>query len=84
MLQLYYHEGTAVEVKANLAAELKSIKLYVQKNSVTLGGYGDLVLADLKRYEDNPSLVQSIEVLVAPDGQPIDQDFDWLGSDCKN
>ncbi|MFC3809080.1 zinc-dependent metalloprotease [Lacihabitans lacunae] len=84
MLQLYYNEGTAVEVKANLAAELKSIKLYIQKNSVTLGGYGDLVLADLKRYEDNPSLVQSIEVLVAPDGQPIDQDFDWLGSDCKN
>jgi hypothetical protein len=84
MLQLYYNEGTAVEVKANLAAELKSIKLYIQKNSVTLGGYGDLVLADLKRYEDNPSLVQSIEVLVAPDGQPIDQDFDWLGTDCKN
>lgn len=36
----------------------------------------------IRRFEENPKEFEPESFHVAPDGQPIDQDYDWLGLDC--
>lgn len=36
----------------------------------------------IRRFEENPKEFEPENFYTAPDGQPIDQDYDWLGLDC--
>jgi hypothetical protein len=68
-----------LEAKSNVAAELKDIETYFAKNQAILGGFGLYVNNLLK---NGASAVEKKSFFIAPDGQPIDQDYDWL--DCEN
>lgn len=68
-----------LEAKGNVMAELKDIETYFSKNQAILGGFG-LYINNLMKNTDTAADKKSF--FVAPDGQPIDQDYEWL--DCRN
>jgi hypothetical protein len=68
-----------LEAKSNVSAELKDIASYFTKNQAILGGFG-LYINNLIKNTDVATDKKTF--FLAPDGQPIDQDYDWL--DCGN
>lgn len=68
-----------LEAKSNATAELKEIENYIAKNQAVLGGFS-LYISQLLKNTDKVADKNSF--FIAPDGQPIDQDYYWL--DCGN
>ncbi len=68
-----------LEAKSNVMAELKELETYFTKNQAIFGGFG-LYINNLIKNTD--VAVDKKSFFIAPDGQPIDQDYDWL--DCGN
>ena len=73
------NEKANLEAKSNVLTELKSLTAYVAKHQIALGGFG-IYLDHVLKSED---IIESSKAyFVAPDGQPIDQDYEWL--ECRN
>ena len=70
-----------VEAKANIAAELKSIENRIVNKQSQAGGFGMLILDIIRKPESDFEKTKT-NYLIAPDGQPIDEEQDWLG--CGN
>ena len=70
-----------LESKINIGQELKNIQSYVTKNQAVLGGFG-IYLDQLLKKDASDFVPEKGNFFIAPDGQPIDQDYDWL--DCGN
>lgn len=70
-----------VEAKANVAAELKSIENRIINKQSQAGGFGMLILDIIRKPESDFEKTKT-NYLIAPDGQPIDEEQDWLG--CGN
>lgn len=73
------NESVNIEAKSNVFAELKNLSAYVAKNQVVLGGFG-IYLDNVLKSENIKEASKGY--FIAPDGQPIDQDYDWL--ECQN
>lgn len=70
---------TSIEAKITVLDTINEIKNLTQTGGT---GFNSLIKTLIKRFEDNPKDFVSDKFFVAPDGQPIDQDYDWLGLDC--
>ncbi|MBL0303521.1 MAG: zinc-dependent metalloprotease [Cytophagaceae bacterium] len=70
-----------VEAKSNIAAELKSIENRIVNKQSQAGGFGMLILDIIRKPESDFEKTKT-NYLIAPDGQPIDEEQDWLG--CEN
>lgn len=81
--KLKINAAASLEVKSNVTEILNEINNYFIKNQVVLGGFGQYINGIFKNTDDLKEFLKEFESLTAPDGQPIDQDYDWLGSDCK-
>ncbi len=81
--KLKINAAASLEVKSNVTEILNEINNYFIKNQVVLGGFGQYINGIFKNTDDLKEFLKEYQSLVAPDGQPIDQDYDWLGSDCK-
>lgn len=81
--KLKINAAASLEVKANVTEVLNEINNYFLKNQVVLGGFGLYINGIFKNTDDLKEFLKEFESLTAPDGQPIDQDYEWLGSDCK-
>jgi hypothetical protein len=84
LIKLKESESCGVEVKSNVSQELKNIQGFFVKNQALSGGFGVYITQYLKNIEQNKKETLPQEYFVAPDGQPIDQDYDWLGQACGN
>ena len=73
------NETANLEVKTNVLTELNTLKAYVAKNQIALGGFGIYLDHVLK---SEHIIEASKAYFIAPDGQPIDQDYEWL--ECRN
>ncbi|MDZ7934947.1 MAG: hypothetical protein U5M51_08300 [Emticicia sp.] len=68
----------------NAYAAIDDIKtLVVSGKMFDGGGFARLALLKIKQFEENPEAVISSNPLTAPDGQPIDSGYDWLGVECE-
>lgn len=81
--KLKINAAASLEVKSNVTEILNEINNYFLKNQGILGGFGQYINGIFKNTDDLKEFLKEFESLTAPDGQPIDQDYDWLGSDCK-
>jgi hypothetical protein len=84
LIKLNQNSNTSVEVKANTMYAIEEIKRLSTLNLFASKGYGSQTLLLIKRFEENPGTFAPDNFFIAPDGQPIDQDYDWLGLDCYN
>jgi hypothetical protein len=73
------NETANLEAKTNVLTELNTLKAYVAKNQIALGGFGIYLDHVLK---SEHIIEASKAYFIAPDGQPIDQDYEWL--ECRN
>lgn len=80
--KLLNNPKSSVEVKSNVTSSLTDLNIYLVSKKVQLGGFGTYMIGKIKQITENPSDYVSSDYLDAPDGQPIDQDYDWLGTDC--
>ena len=72
-------QAPSVSVEAKMAAldAVYEIKGLTQAGT----GLNRMVQGLIRRFEENPKEFQPESFFVAPDGQPIDQDYDWLGEE---
>lgn len=84
LIKLNQNSNTSVEVKANTMYAIEEIKRLSTLNLFASKGFGSQTLLLIKRFEENPGTFAPDNFFIAPDGQPIDQDYDWLGLDCYN
>jgi len=84
LIKLNQTPNASVEVKANTMYAIEEIKRLSTLNLFASKGFGSQTLLLIKRFEENPGTFAPDNFFIAPDGQPIDQDYDWLGLDCYN
>ena len=75
-MALAQNDNATVETKSQVELYLKRIEKQAGENDET--AFGLLSLSLLEQYEDNPSSFKRPSLPTIPDGQPIDQDYDWL------
>lgn len=78
LMKLSRTPSASVEAKIAALDAIREIKGLVQAAT----GFNRLVQDLIRRFEENPKDFEPETFFVAPDGQPIDQDYDWLGMDC--
>lgn len=78
LLKLSQSGSASLEAKIAVMDAINEIKAMTQAGK----GFTTFVKDLLKRFEENPKDFASSNYFVAPDGQPIDQEHDWLGLDC--
>ncbi|SOE22867.1 protein of unknown function [Spirosomataceae bacterium TFI 002] len=76
LMALAQNDNATVETKSQVELYLKRIEKQAGENDET--AFGLLSLSLLEQYEDNPSSFKRPSLPTIPDGQPIDQDYDWL------
>ncbi len=81
--KLKLNTATSLEVKSNVTEVLNEINNYFFKNKVVLGGFGQYINEIFRNTDELKEFLKDYQSLVAPDGQPIDQDYDWLSTDCQ-
>lgn len=80
LMGLSQNDNLSLEAKIEVLRAIQTIKN--KFNSGNYSGIGLLVQDLIHKYETNPKEFKTLKFRVAPDGQPIDQDYDWLGLDC--
>lgn len=83
LMKLANNKETASEVRMNAYAAIDDIKTWVSGKMFDGGGFARLTLLKIKQFEENPEAVISSNPLTAPDGQPIESGYDWLGTECE-
>lgn len=77
LMQLTQDNGISVEALIGVREAINNIKTLTQ----TGAGINALMRDVFKRFESNPKDFAKDKSFTPPDGQPIDQDYDWLGLD---
>ena len=67
-----------VEAKSNILAELNSIEKRFGTKTTDSSGF-NILISDLIKKPESEFEKSKNNYLIAPDGQPIDQEQDWLG-----
>ncbi len=83
LMKLSNNKETAAEVRMNAYAAIDDIKSWITGKMIDGGGFARLTLLKIKQFEENPEAVIASNPLTAPDGQPIDSGYDWLGTECE-
>lgn len=78
LMGLTQNKTASFEAKFAALEAINTIKNQVKTND----GLSILTRELIARFEKNPKDFEVENFYVAPDGQPIDQDYDWLGVDC--
>jgi hypothetical protein len=78
LLKLSQSSSASLEAKIAVLDAINDVKALVQSGK----GINSFVKDLLRRFEESPKDFAAADFFVAPDGQPIDQDYDWLGLDC--
>jgi hypothetical protein len=76
LMALAQNENATIESKSQAELMLNKIADIAKENKEV--AFGLLTRTMLKQYEDNPSSFKRPNLPSIPDGQPIDQDYDWL------
>lgn len=71
---------------ASIEAKIAALETIAEIKSLTntTAGLGRMVQGLIRRFEEHPHEFVPESFFIAPDGQPIDQDYDWLGMDCMD
>lgn len=85
---MYLHELLRLSLDKSVSVEARIQALgainYIKRLSESGDAFGSLAKGLITRFEERPSEFEVENFFVAPDGQPIDQDYDWLGLDCMD
>ena len=85
---MYLHELLRLSLDKSVSVEARIQTLgainYIKRLSESGDAFGSLAKGLITRFEERPSEFEVENFFVAPDGQPIDQDYDWLGLDCMD
>jgi hypothetical protein len=80
LMNLSLSKSASIEAKVAAAAAVAEIKALTK----TGAGWNSWVQELIRNFETNPKEFEAASFHIAPDGQPIDQDYDWLGIDCEH
>lgn len=84
LMKLNQNASASVEVKGNTMFAIEEIKRIATGALINSKGFYNQALFQIKKFENSPDSFTPDSFFIAPDGQPIDQDYDWLGLDCYN
>lgn len=74
----------SMDVRSNAFGAIDDIRIWLNSNRVDGAGFARLALLKIKQFEENPETEIYVNPLSAPDGQPIESGYDWLGNECDN
>lgn len=77
LMRLSQTSSASLEAKIGALEAIREIKALTQTST----GLSRMVQDLIRQFEKDPKAFQPESFFVAPDGQPIDQDYDWLGED---
>ncbi len=80
LMKLSQSKGASLEAKISAHAAISEIKALTK----TASAWNAWVQTLIRNFEENPKSFEPENFHIAPDGQPIDQDYDWLGIDCEH
>jgi hypothetical protein len=83
LLKVSTNKKLSVEAKSNVLGAINQIRETVNKETSVGNGFAAYVKKLLFVFDENPTIDTTEHFNIAPDGQPIDQDYDWLGVDCN-
>lgn len=80
LMNLSLSKSASIDAKVAASAAVAEIKALTK----TGAGWNTWVQELIRNFEANPKEFEAASFHIAPDGQPIDQDYDWLGIDCEH
>lgn len=80
LMKLSRTSSASIEAKIAALNAIQEIKLLTQTNT----GLSRITRDLIRRFEENPKEFEPESFYIAPDGQPIDEDYNWLGLDCMD
>jgi len=81
LMKLSRTPSVSIEAKMEALNAIRDIRLLTAQANT---GLSRMALDLIRRFEENPKEFEPETFFVAPDGQPIDQDYDWLGVECND
>ncbi len=83
LMKLNQNAGASLEARSNALQAVQDIRASLNPG-LPIKGFTAQVLGLIRKFEERPESFTPESFSVAPDGQPIDQDYDWLGLDCED